>query len=147
MAQEHPNVLLFKGMKPGNLAAAAELFAPDAVFHYINPRWPDIQGDYVGMDGIRSLMEGGTHGNLATLEPQLSPMLWTSIATGKMAYHHGVQGFTEVDPVTGGVVPVSAATRQCKTLWEMLGEHGLRSHIISWFATQGERDQIGRAHV
>ena len=54
------------------------------------------------MDGIRALMDGGSHGNLATLEPQLSPMLWTSIATGKMAYHHGVEGFTEVDPVSGG---------------------------------------------
>ncbi|OYV07263.1 MAG: hypothetical protein CFE26_01880, partial [Verrucomicrobiales bacterium VVV1] len=97
-----------------------------------------------GMDGIRSLMDGGTHGNLASLEPQLSPMLWTSIATGKMAYHHGVEGFTEVDPVTGGIVPVSAATRKCKTLWEMLGEKGLRSHVVSWFATQGERDLNGK---
>lgn len=97
-----------------------------------------------GMDGIRSLMDGGIHGNLATLEPQLSPMLWTSIATGKMAYHHGVQGFTEVDPVSGQIVPVSAATRQCKTLWEMLGEKELRSHIVSWFATQGEQDLDGK---
>lgn len=97
-----------------------------------------------GMDGIRSLMDGGIHGNLATLEPQLSPMLWTSIATGKMAYHHGVHGFTEVDPVSGGIVPVSAATRQCKTLWEMLGEKQLRSHIVSWFATQGEQDLDGK---
>lgn len=97
-----------------------------------------------GMDGIRSLMDGGTYGNLASLEPQLSPMLWTSIATGKMAYHHGVEGFTEVDPVSGGIVPVSAATRKCKTLWEMLGENGLRSHVISWFATQGERDLDGK---
>jgi len=97
-----------------------------------------------GMDGIRSLMDGGTHGNLASLEPQLSPMLWTSIATGKMAYHHGVEGFTEVDPVSGGIVPVSAATRKCKTLWEMLGENGLRSHLVSWFATQGERDLDGK---
>jgi predicted AlkP superfamily phosphohydrolase/phosphomutase/tetratricopeptide (TPR) repeat protein len=97
-----------------------------------------------GMDGIRSLMDGGSHGNLATLEPQLSPMLWTSIATGKMAYHHGVEGFTEVDPVSGGIVPVSAATRKCKTVWEMLGEHGLRSHVVSWFATQGERDLDGK---
>jgi predicted AlkP superfamily phosphohydrolase/phosphomutase len=70
-------------------------------------------------------------------------MLWTSIATGKMAYHHGVEGFTEVDPVSGGIVPVSAATRKCKTAWEMLGEHGLRSHVVSWFATQGERDLDG----
>ncbi len=97
-----------------------------------------------GMDGIRSLMDGGTYGNLATLEPQLSPMLWTSIATGKMAYHHGVEGFTEVDPVSGNIVPVSAATRKCKTLWEMLGEKGLRSHIVSWFATQGEQDLDGK---
>ena len=97
-----------------------------------------------GMDGIRSLMDGGSHGNLATLEPQLSPMLWTSIATGKMAYHHGVEGFTEVDPVSGGIVPVSAATRKCKTVWEMLGEHGLRCHVVSWFATQGERDLDGK---
>ena len=43
----------------------------------------------------------GTSGDLTTLEPQLSPTLWTGIATEKMAYHHGVPGFTEVDPGTG----------------------------------------------
>jgi predicted AlkP superfamily phosphohydrolase/phosphomutase/tetratricopeptide (TPR) repeat protein len=96
------------------------------------------------LPGVAQLIEGGVSGNLATLEPQLSPMLWTSIATGKMAYHHGVKGFTEVDPVSGGIVPVSAATRQCKTLWEMLGEHGLRSHVVSWFATQGEQGLNGK---
>ncbi len=97
-----------------------------------------------GMEGIRQLMDGGTHGNLATLEPQLSPMLWSSIATGKMAYDHGVPGFTEVDPVSGQVVPVSAATRQCKTVWEMLGEKGLKCHVVSWFATQGEQNLNGK---
>lgn len=96
------------------------------------------------LPGMQKLVDGGISGNLATLEPQLSPMLWTSIATGKMAYHHGVQGFTEVDPVSGQVVPVSAATRRCKTLWEMLGEKGLRSHVVSWFATQGEQDLNGK---
>jgi predicted AlkP superfamily phosphohydrolase/phosphomutase/tetratricopeptide (TPR) repeat protein len=96
------------------------------------------------LPGVARLVEGGISGNLATLEPQLSPMLWTSIATGKMAYHHGVQGFTEVDPVSGRIVPVSAATRRCKTLWEMLCEHGLRSHVVSWFATQGEQDLRGK---
>jgi tetratricopeptide (TPR) repeat protein len=93
---------------------------------------------------VAHLVNRGTSGNLTTLEPQLSPMLWTSIATGKMAYHHGVAGFTEVDPDTGAVVPVSAATRRCRTLWEMLGEHGLRSHLVNWFATQGEQHLDGR---
>ena len=40
-------------------------------------------------------------GNLATLQPILSPMLWTSIATGKRAYKHGIHGFAEPDPRTG----------------------------------------------
>lgn len=95
------------------------------------------------LPALKSLVEGGVSGNIATLEPQLSPMLWTSIATGKMAYHHGVAGFTEVDPSNGQVVPVSAATRKCRTIWEMLGERGLKSHVIGWFATQGERDLNG----
>jgi predicted AlkP superfamily phosphohydrolase/phosphomutase len=95
------------------------------------------------LPGLARLVETGTSGNLTTLEPQLSPMLWTSIATGKMAYHHGVPGFTEVDPGTGAVVPVSAATRKCRTLWEILGERGLRSHVVSWFATHGEENHPG----
>ena len=46
------------------------------------------------LPGVARLVESVTSGNITTLEPQLSPMLWTSIATGKMAYHHGVPGFT-----------------------------------------------------
>ena len=107
--------------------------------------WKIIQPliDSGGTPGMARIVEAGTSGNLTTLEPQLSPMLWTSIATGKMAYHHGVAGFTEVNPATGRVVPVSAATRKCRTLWEILGERGLRSHVVSWFATHGERDLDG----
>jgi predicted AlkP superfamily phosphohydrolase/phosphomutase/tetratricopeptide (TPR) repeat protein len=96
------------------------------------------------MPALESLVNSGVSGNLTTLEPQLSPMLWTSIATGKMAYHHGVPGFTEVDPQSGAIVPVSAATRKCSTLWEMLAQRGLKSHIVSWFATQGERNIPGK---
>jgi len=95
------------------------------------------------MPGMAWLVEGGVSGNLATMEPQLSPMLWTSIATGKRAWQHGVHGFTEVDPTSGRVVPVSYASRRCKTLWEILGERGLRSHVIGWFATHGEPNPHG----
>lgn len=106
--------------------------------------WKIIQPlvDVGQMPALQRLLEEGTSGNLTTLEPQLSPMLWTSIATGKHAYHHGVPGFTEVN-AAGQVVPVSAATRRCKTVWEMLGERGLKSHVVSWFATQGEQHPQG----
>ena len=35
---------------------------------------------------IRQMVEGGTVGNLSTISPTLSPILWNSIATGKRAY-------------------------------------------------------------
>ncbi|MEO6847198.1 MAG: alkaline phosphatase family protein [Chthoniobacterales bacterium] len=40
---------------------------------------------------------------MATLYPILSPMLWPSIATGKRTHKHGIYGFAELDPVTGGI--------------------------------------------
>ena len=57
MAEEHHNIALFKGINPGDLPTATDLFAPDAVWHYINPRLPDVEGDYVGMDGLHSFFE------------------------------------------------------------------------------------------
>ncbi len=38
---------------------------------------------------LNSLVEQGTMGNLATLQPVLSPMLWNSVATCKFANKHG----------------------------------------------------------
>ncbi|MEO1205253.1 MAG: nuclear transport factor 2 family protein [Pseudomonadota bacterium] len=57
MAEEHANVSLIKRFDPRDLSTAASLFAPDAVFHFFNPRLPDIQGDYVGLDAIKSFFE------------------------------------------------------------------------------------------
>ncbi len=57
MTNEHPNVSLLKQLDPGNMAAAKDLFAEDVVFHYFNPNLPDLQGDHVGLDGIRSFFE------------------------------------------------------------------------------------------
>ena len=38
------------------------------------------------LPGLERLVNTGVSGNLTTLEPQLSPMLWTSIATGKRPF-------------------------------------------------------------
>lgn len=97
------------------------------------------------MPMLRKLIERGVMGNLSTLEPMLSPMLWTSIATGKRAYGHGIHGFTEVDPASGQVRPVVAASRATRTIWEILSARGLRCHVVGWFATQGEHGINGCA--
>lgn len=85
------------------------------------------------MPHLAALLEGGTCGNLATLQPVLSPMLWTSIATGKRPYKHGIHGFSEPDPVTGGIRPVTNLSRKTKAIWNILNQSGLRTVTIGWW--------------
>ena len=74
-------------------------------------------------------------GNIASIEPILSPLIWTSIATGKRPHKHGVLGFVEPDPLNGGIRSVGSRTRTGKALWNILSEAGLRTHAVNWFAS------------
>ncbi|MGB6041826.1 MAG: nuclear transport factor 2 family protein [Pirellulales bacterium] len=57
MTAEHPNISLLKRLDLRNLEAAKGLIAEDVIWHYFNPNLPELQGDYVGMDGIRSFFQ------------------------------------------------------------------------------------------
>ena len=85
------------------------------------------------MPNLARLIEGGVMGDITTLEPVLSPMLWNSIATGKYADQHGILGFTEVDPVHKIVRPVTSTSRRTKAIWNILTQQGYRTHVIHWF--------------
>jgi predicted AlkP superfamily phosphohydrolase/phosphomutase/tetratricopeptide (TPR) repeat protein len=87
------------------------------------------------MPALAKLMEGGVSGNLATIQPILSPMLWTSIATGKRADKHGICGFVEPLPDGTGIRPVTSTSRTCKAVWNILNQSGLRSNVVNWFAS------------
>ncbi len=86
------------------------------------------------MPNLRKLVETGVMGKIATLQPPLSPMLWTSIATGKTADQHGILGFLEPDPIAAKARPVSSSARKVKALWNILHQAGLRSCVLNWFA-------------
>ena len=85
------------------------------------------------MPNVRRLVESGATGQIATLHPPLSPMLWTSIATGKRPYKHGIHGFAEPTPDGRGVQPVTNLSRKSKALWNILNQSGLRSIVIGWW--------------
>ncbi len=87
------------------------------------------------LPNLARLVATGLMGNIASLTPMLSPLLWTSIATGKYADRHGILGFTEPDPGTGGVRPVTSTSRRCRALWNILSERGLRAGAVNWFAS------------
>ncbi len=85
------------------------------------------------MPNLAAMMETGIAGNLATLRPALSPMLWTSIATGKYAWKHGILGFVEPDPHTGRPRPISNLNRKTKAVWNILSQEGFRTNVIGWW--------------
>jgi tetratricopeptide (TPR) repeat protein/arylsulfatase A-like enzyme len=85
------------------------------------------------MPALQRLIEGGVMGKIATLDPPLSPMLWTSIATGKTADKHGIMGFVEPDTVNGGIKPVTVAGRKTKALWNILMQNGYNVNVVGWW--------------
>ena len=77
MAEKHPNVALIEQLDVRDIAAATDVFAEDAVFHYFNPKLPELQGDYVGLAGIRTFFEkvGGVSAGTFRIEPvSLTPV-------------------------------------------------------------------------
>lgn len=87
------------------------------------------------LPALESLINKGVMGNIATLDPPLSPLLWTSIATGKHADKHGILGFTEPAPDRSGIRPITVTSRKCKAVWNILMQAGFRCNVVGWWPT------------
>src|SRR5262249_48113717 len=64
------------------------------------------------------LRRDGAFGRLRSREPLLSPIVWTTIATGRKAQDHGVLDFVETDP-DGRMVPVTSSRRRVPAIWNI----------------------------
>jgi len=85
------------------------------------------------MPSMEYLVNNGVMGNLATLDPPFSPMLWTSIATGVRPDKHGILGFVEPTTNKIGLRPVSSTSRKVKAIWNILTQKGYKSHVVGWW--------------
>ena len=85
------------------------------------------------MPTLQQFLQQGVHGNIATLQPVLSPMLWTSIATGKRAWQHGIHGFTELNAEGTDLQPINVTSRKVKAIWNILNQQGYKSNVVGWW--------------
>ncbi len=85
------------------------------------------------LPNLQRLIDRGAWGNLATLHPILSPMLWNTIATGKRPHKHGILGFVEPAPDGKGIRPSTSTTRRAKAVWNILTQTGHTTNVIGWF--------------
>ncbi len=99
--------------------------------------WKLIDAHFSGgaMPNLRRLVNCGVRADLATLEPKLSPILWTSIATGQTADKHGILNFVEPDGAGRGLRISLSTSRKVKALWNILTQSGLRTHVVNWYAS------------
>jgi predicted AlkP superfamily phosphohydrolase/phosphomutase/tetratricopeptide (TPR) repeat protein len=95
------------------------------------------------MPNLTRLLARGVRAELASLDPKLSPILWTSIATGKTADKHGILNFVEPDPAGGSVRIVTSTSRKTKALWNILSQSNLRTLVVNWYASHPAEPILG----
>ncbi len=87
------------------------------------------------LPNIQKLMDRGSYGRLGTFNPTLSPIIWTTIATGKTQEQHGVLGFDYIDEATGQQRLYTSLHRKTKAVWDILSEKELMVDVFGWWIT------------
>lgn len=86
------------------------------------------------MPNLERLIRGGARAKFLSISPMLSPVIWTSIATGVEPARHGVMDFL-TPAAGGGNEPVTSRSRRVPTVWELLSEAGAPVGVTGWWAT------------
>ncbi|NWF99544.1 MAG: alkaline phosphatase family protein [Thermoanaerobaculaceae bacterium] len=95
------------------------------------------------MPNLARLVAHGARGFLRPDPPLLSPLIWTTFATGKRVSEHGITDFLMVD-AAGKRVPISSDYRKVHALWTALSALGKRTDVIGWWATWPAEPILGR---
>jgi hypothetical protein len=118
---------------------------------------PEARVLFIGLDGIEmgvlkplldkgelpnmaALIDRGVFGYLRTFEPTLSPVVWTTIATGKKPSEHKILHFLDMN--TGG--PFTSNARKGKAVWNIVGDLGLSCNVSGYWITWPAEEINGR---
>jgi predicted AlkP superfamily phosphohydrolase/phosphomutase len=84
---------------------------------------------------LRQLMERGRFGLLSTSRPTFSPIIWTSIATGKPREDHGILGFSKKLEGERKRRLYNSLDRKTKAFWDILSDFGRSVAVVGWWMT------------
>lgn len=104
-----------------------------AVFALDGADWELIKelSDDGRLPNIKALAQGGTTASLQTIQPTISPMLWTTVATGLTPDRHGVLDFTDRTLHA----PVDAYARHAAAAWDIADAFGRPAEVINWWTS------------
>jgi tetratricopeptide (TPR) repeat protein/predicted AlkP superfamily pyrophosphatase or phosphodiesterase len=95
------------------------------------------------LPNLARLKAGGAWGNIKAMTPMLSPLLWTTVATGVSPDRHGIIDFLVRNEATGESVPVSSHRRKVKALWNIYTDAERESAFIAWWASWPAEEVFG----
>lgn len=77
---------------------------------------------------IKALTRAGTTGSMQTIQPTVSSMVWTTVATGLPPDRHGVFAFT-----TPQGAPVDSTSRRAPALWDIADGFARTGFVTAWW--------------
>jgi predicted AlkP superfamily phosphohydrolase/phosphomutase len=86
------------------------------------------------LPNLDQLIKEGSSGVLETIRPTKSPVIWTSIATGKTMLKHGVLDWVYIKE-NNIQIPYSGDDIRVKPFWKILSEKKFKTGVINWFCT------------
>jgi tetratricopeptide (TPR) repeat protein len=101
----------------------------------MDPQTVDLLMAEGKMPNFARLRQEGAYGRLLSSKPILSPIIWTTIATGKPPEQHGIGHFTAVNEKTGEQLPVTSQMRKVKAIWNIESDAGRKVAVVGWWAT------------
>lgn len=124
-------LLLLLGCDRGSSPRRVLVLALDG----LDPDALDLLASEGKLPNLARLRKEGAYGRLLSERPLLSPVVWTTIATGKTPDRHGIGHFVAVNPKTGEQLPVTSRMRRVKALWNILSDAGREVAVVGWWAT------------
>ena len=141
-------------------AAAERVDAADVAARNRRPAGGRAPVIWLGLDGLdwalldrlaaegrmpnwKRLVAEGYSARLESFLPVLSPIVWTTLATGVGPDVHRVLDFQEVDPATGQKVPISGRSRAVPAIWNVASASGLTVGVVGWWATHPAEEVKG----
>ena len=88
------------------------------------------------LPNLSKLIDRGVRADLTSLKDfSASPVIWTTIATGRTPEEHGVIDFTIYEEDTHRTVPVNSTFRRAPAFWDLLSHNKISSAVVGWWAT------------
>ena len=100
----------------------------------LDPEAVDLLMSEGKLPNLAKMRQHGAYAPLESQKPLLSPIVWTTIATGQTPDRHGIGHFVARSP-DGQQLPVTSDMRQVQALWNLASNAERDVVTVGWWAT------------